>query len=99
MKLNKIGVLSLGYVTAILGLVMGLVNVLLTFLLVKNPIIGVNVLGEQQIAILSASNWWILVGPLIAIIGGFIGGILIAIVYNKLVVKITGGLEINLDHK
>jgi len=99
MKLKKIGVLSLGYVTAILGFVMGVLNVIFTFLLVKNPSIGISVLGQEQITTLSSTNWWLLTGPLSAIIFGFLSGIFLALIYNLIVVKITGGLELHLDSK
>ena len=97
MKLKKIGVLSLGYVAALFGLLSGILNDLVTLVLVKYyPEIGMTVLGTDQMTMLTSTNWWLLSAPLMAVVSMFVGSIVAALIYNYIIVRVTGGVEFEL---
>ncbi|MDA0769344.1 MAG: hypothetical protein O2821_03880 [Chloroflexi bacterium] len=87
-KLRRIGVLSAGIflavMYAILGLVVGLVISLLAFA-------GASAFGQGAGGILFGVGAVIAL-PLFYGIAGFIGGIIMAAIYN-IVAKLTGGIE------
>jgi len=95
MKLKKIGVLSLGYVAAIFAFFMGILQDILTLVQINSGVAS-ELMTVEQLAYLSGSYWWIITVPLILLVIGFLGGVIAAWIYNIVIVKLTGGLSIEL---
>jgi len=96
MILKKVGILSLGYVVAIFSFIMGIVQTIMIIIQIKTPLLA----SQFDSSVLEALNEnlikVIFVTPLTALIIGFIAGILSALIYNYIVVKLTGGLKVEL---
>jgi hypothetical protein len=92
---KRVGVLSLGKVLgvlyALLGLIIGAFFSL--FALVGAVAAG----GEGGAATLLFGVGAIIMFPVLYGIGGFIGGIIVAALYN-VVVSVAGGIELELEH-
>lgn len=96
MKLTKIGALSLGYALAIFAVISSFFQVLSSKLASANPDVAAQ-LNPMLLTIINAYGWWaVLILPIVAAIAALIGGIIIAAIYNFIVVKITGGIKIEM---
>lgn len=94
MILKKIGVLSLGYAMAILYGLVALINSIVTYVSYSSVSIGAT--DAVSTAMSTLGIWIIPLAFILGIIGGFIGGIVLALVYNYIVAKITGGIKLEL---
>jgi len=100
MILKKINVLSLGYVLAILYALMGFVQGILMVIQIKVPALASQLDAVSLTGLSTLSYWWILVMPIFMAVLGFLAGIVLALVYNLIIVRITGGLKVELvDNK
>lgn len=90
--LEKVGVLSLAKIQALIGLIFGFVfgvfNLILEKVIEQPEQFGVEPLGANAL----------LLGPLAGLIYGFLGGILIAFLYNVLA-KLIGGIKLEFKEK
>jgi len=101
MKLKKIGILSLGYAAAIFAFLSALFQVLGMTIASKIPLAS-NLIDPTLASFLQGKTLAIMlvITPIVAIIAGFIGGVLMAAIYNWIVVPISGGIKLELeDHK
>ena len=101
MKLKKIGVLSLGYAGAIATFIMALFQVLMIYLQSKIPVTA-NMMDPTIAAVLQGKGLIIMliVTPLVGLIAGFIGGVVMAAIYDFIIAPISGGVNFEFeDHK
>ena len=97
MILKKIGVLSLGYAVAIFGAIMTFVQISSLVLQTKNPLVA-ETIDPNVVSMMNQYGLWaILLSPLLGLLMGFIGGVITAAIYNFIVVKITGGIKLELS--
>ena len=96
MKLKRIGLVSLGLALAIIYALGGLVQSLIIFLGMSQPAFSAQLDSYSITAAESLGGWMILVVPVISAIMGFLAGIILAAIYNWIVVKLTGGIKIEL---
>jgi hypothetical protein len=96
MILKNIGALSLGFIGAIFGFIVGLLNDIFTFTLLKSSVAS-QLIAQEQIAVLGQGYSWLITIPIFTALSGLIGGIIFAFIYNWIAVKITGGLRIELS--
>jgi len=94
MILKKIGVLSLGCVLAVAYALLGLLQGISLSLQLGS--LDVSTLNEFQQYLVGFGWWLVPLGLIIGLAIGFIGGIVTALIYNYIIVKITGGLKIEL---
>jgi len=97
--LKKIGILSAGYTLAILYSIFGFLEGLAFALQIRNPSL-ITEIDTKVAEILSNLGSWIFLilpisGILIGLIAGFIGGVIIAFLYNS-VARFSGGIKIEL---
>jgi len=94
MILKRLGILSLGYTTAIFAFIMGVLQVLLLALQIK---LMPSALDPAVVSAISTNvvKFYILT-PIMAILIGFIGGVIGALIYNYIVVRLTGGIKLEL---
>ena len=100
MKLRKIGYLSLGYLAAVFGFIGGLLQSILILVQAKAAIVipDTFAVSAEQAAIILGRWPLVILGMVISVtLISFIGGLLSALVYNKIFVKMTGGLSIELE--
>jgi hypothetical protein len=100
MKLRKIGYLSLGYLMALFGFIAGLLQSILLIVQAKAALLNPELFAvstEQATIILGRWPLVVLGMILVTTLLAFIGGLLSALIYNKLFVKMTGGLSLELD--
>lgn len=97
-KLKKIGVLSLGYAAAIFSFIASIVQTLLLLLQLNIPLLSQQI-DPTVLALLTgkAMILMVILIPLIGLILGFLAGVIMAAIYNYIVVKLTGGLKIELE--
>lgn len=96
MILKKIGALSLGYAAAVILFIAGLLNAILLIIQANMPMLANQMDANVVVAI---SEGWIkllIFTPLISLITGFIGGLILAVIYNYVIVKIVGGIKLEL---
>jgi hypothetical protein len=101
-SLTRIGPISfgltMGIIYAIMALIFGVLGVLLMGC--AGAVLGSQVNDSRFVGLLGAGIFMALLYTLlyafVALIGGFIGGVVFAILYN-VVVKLTGGIEMDLE--
>jgi hypothetical protein len=93
-KLRKLGVLSMGLVSCLATLFIGVIGFII--MLILNSLLGSVVSGVGGLSSLfdvsSGAIFFLVVYPIL----GFISGIIGALIYN-LVAKIAGGLKLELE--
>jgi cell division protein FtsX len=87
---TKLNVLSVAKITALFGVVLGLLNALT---LVLNPLADQVI--QQTFAIAISKYWFLLILPVIFLIAYFLFGIIGSVIYN-LLAKWIGGVKIEL---
>ncbi len=92
-KIKRVNVLSLGKLLAIINAVLGLV---MGFLVTVGALTGVDMSQGQVPADSLIQKFAIIYFPVLYAVGGFLGGILTAAVFN-LAAKYFGGLEIDIE--
>lgn len=97
MKLKKIGVLSAGYAGAVLAFVSIILELIALIIAVNVPALQ----SQADSSILTALSGnpviFGIISVISAMVGGFVGGLVLALVYNYIVVKITGGILLELE--
>ncbi len=94
-KIKKIGVMSLAYNLALVYLFVGIIIALLTLIAINIPYLQ-QVLSQTNPTLLSINPQdiaFIVVGY---VAGGFVIGLLVALIYN-LISKWTGGISVQLS--
>jgi hypothetical protein len=94
MILKKIGVLSLGYALAILYGILATLNGAFNALNLR----GADAQALDQLSLIVYNlGWWIIPIALVAgLIGGFLAGVILAWIYNYIIVKLIGGVKLEL---
>ena len=90
--LEKIDVISLAKIQALIGFILGFLFAILNFMVEKFTTLP----KEMSIEPLGASL--IIISPIIGLFYGFIGGLVIAFFYNTLS-KFVGGIKLELKEK
>jgi len=94
MKLKRIGILSLGYALAIIYGIIGLLQGTLFVFQIKSPSIAMQ-MDPAVLSLLSGLGFWLVpIITIIMLILGFLGGLVLALIYNFVIAKLTGGLEL-----
>ena len=92
-KIKRINVLSLGKLLAVINAVLGL---LMGFLVTAGSVMGIDMTQGQVPANSLIQKFAIIYFPVLYAVGGFLGGVLTAIVFNA-AVKYLGPLEVDIE--
>lgn len=96
MKITRIDPMSLAKVSAVVGLIMGFIYGVIYFLAMSAVGSLMGILGTSAGGIMPGLGALALIGfPIMYAIGGFIGGLISAVVYN-FAAKQVGGVNITL---
>jgi hypothetical protein len=95
-NLKKIGALSVGYALDIAYALIGLFVGILMFLSLR--VVDPTLLTQDPASAFLANfgAWVIILAPIFYAILGFLAGIILAFVYNKIIVKIMGGIKLEI---
>jgi hypothetical protein len=94
-KIKHINVLSLGKILAVINAVLGLIQGLLVTI---GSMMGVDMSQGQIPANSLVQQFAIVYFPVLYAVGGFVGGLLTAVIFNH-AVKILGPLEVDIEGK
>ena len=93
-SIKRISALSVGYIVALIYLVLGLAEGLIFSLTLKG--LSPDQITDKYTAVLASIGWWnIILFPILFVIMGFVVGVIFAAFYN-LFAKITGGIKIEI---
>jgi len=98
MILKKIGSLSAGCAVAIFSFLMGILQAVSVILQANTPASQLALQIGTEIANTIANKWFLvlILVPIAMALIGFISGVLSAWIYNYIIVKLTGGIKVEL---
>ncbi|MBI2670853.1 DUF3566 domain-containing protein [Candidatus Woesearchaeota archaeon] len=95
--LEKMGILSLAKIQGLIGLILGLLYGIIIFTVEKiDPNAFSQDLSTEKITPIGSLA--LVFGPVVGLIYGFLGGIIIASLYNTLA-KLVGGIQLEFKEK
>ena len=95
-SIQKLGILSTAQIISIFYAIFGLFNGIAMALQVSNPTLSAS-MDPTILEPLSSLGWWlVLIFPIVFALIGFLGGLVISLLYN-LIAKFTGGIKVKLE--
>ena len=97
-KLKKLGILSLGYAGAFISAIVALLQVIMIKIQSIMPAFAQSIVDSGMAVAFQGKTFLLMlvITPLAGLIGGFIGGALLAVIYNFIISPITGGIRMEL---
>ena len=96
MIIKKIAVLPLGYALAIIYAILGFFHGLFVFFQLQTSL--VSYMDRLALPILTKFGFWIiLLCPAFMLLIGFVTGIVIAALYNFVVIRLAGGIKLSVS--